>query len=767
MKKYYPNLCSGIIVILMALIIPLGMNAQTPCSDFEIQFLKKNVMACNTDVVFQLTEGGVQPPPNVSNIDLNSTSGFTYSSEYYDMGTGEFTIYGVSVTDYSGYGTFTVTVHHGLGDPCEMTGHIVKCCENVNPDYIIVDEDLNDYTAATSFSGDVFVMMGDVGFQANSYSFTDCDFYLGPDAQMLPQVNAELYFNSCNLDAFCDCRWDRILLAHNSNDLTMEDCSIKGALRAIHATDEVPIEIGDFSKFTNNYLSLYLQNFSGSGPYNGSYLKTDGTTFDITADPDIVYCYDDLQSRVNMSAIWSAVCNGTSDKSIDIFTRQCDNVHIGHESYSPNQFKNTTAFDRTAIAINNSQTFVRNNEFFPVLTNVCSSNSSKVFIGGSAAQGNSFKQGLVHIDQSSAIINRNLFDGADIVFKRPVDLTVATGYTTGSEMLENDFIECAWLADGAGGNITYFRIVNNSFFETQAKMLNLPSNSSLSKKLIFHSNYCETSTTAYPAEIQNCHGVTFANNHLENLRYYTPYAGNALEYVGVRWLSTKDATVSNNYLENFSRGFQVEGDCRNTNVAVGTQFTCNQFVNCYHGFYFSGTSYILNQGSSSKASDNYFNYYYVGGSFPYGAQHEGAVNSSTVLYMREPTSCAAGSKPYSSSYCLDESVGNFSILGNATPIACTMPPDNSAVSNYPNAEGGEPIEVEDQLGLYPNPSSGWVTLKLPENQELSLLRVFDRQGRVVHSIHNPETGIRFNVSDWTPGLYLVKTNGYTAKLMVK
>lgn len=103
------------------------------------------------------------------------------------------------------------------------------------------------------------------------------------------------------------------------------------------------------------------------------------------------------------------------------------------------------------------------------------------------------------------------------------------------------------------------------------------------------------------AIIDQCNFITFANNHIEQLTFYTP--ADLATYNGVWWSDTRDATVSNNYLENCARGFSISGD-NTTNVAgAGTQFTCNEFVNCFHAFYLSNPT-LLNQGSSTSATDN-------------------------------------------------------------------------------------------------------------------------------------------------------------------
>ncbi|WP_417600977.1 T9SS type A sorting domain-containing protein [Owenweeksia hongkongensis] len=717
-------------------------------------------MACDNTAEFEIIhEGGAA-------IDLQSVgvfgapSGFTYSApvSFTPSGLIEFT--NVSITDYKQYGSFMLEVVIN-GEVCYIEGNIVSCCEEFTPDYIVVDEYMNDYVPSGSVSGADILMFGDVYFLTGSFSFDATTIQLGPDAALIPDVGAELSFSTTDLLPFCNCRWDGIHIDDNSNYLSMDRSSITGALRGVNATDEASISLVQ-TDFVNNFISIRANGFNGVGPYNGSYLKVDGCEFDITANPwplpGTLYCYDASLSRVNMNTYWQANCN--PDLVIDVMVRQSDNVHVGHDSYSPNLFKHATSDDKTGVSIDGSQVFIRNSQFSESFTDICSHDQSKVIVGGTPAQATLHVGGNIDITESSLFFNNSYMYDVSFEFTNPWHTTVAPGYDAGSEIAESEINDSRdFLIDGNGNN-SYMRIYDNEFYDSQVLLHNFDQQSN--GRLIFHSNYSEMSTSDFAVEVDQCDGMTFANNHLENLMYYTPYSGTGLLYVGVRWDDSRDATVSNNYLENFSRGFHVQGNNTTNTGGIGTQFTCNEFVNCYYGFYFNSAA-ISNQGSGSKATDNCFNYYYAQAGYPYGPQIAGLVSpGSKSWYIRNPSSCT-GIPPYTSCYCVQDQVSGLDIAStSATPNVCDVPSDKSA-----EIRGKDEKESVSRFDVYPNPAKDVVRIINTKGYENASIGIYNLMGKLVYSAELKQNSVEINISDFEGGLYLIKVGGKTRRLIIQ
>jgi len=60
--------------------------------------------------------------------------------------------------------------------------------------------------------------------------------------------------------------------------------------------------------------------------------------------------------------------------------------------------------------------------------------------------------------------------------------------------------------------------------------------------------------------------------------------------------------------------------------------------------------------------------------------------------------------------------------------------------------------LENQIKLYPNPTSGAITLELG-TLNLDLIRVVDSRGRVVREITACESNCRIDISDAVDGVY--------------
>ena len=68
------------------------------------------------------------------------------------------------------------------------------------------------------------------------------------------------------------------------------------------------------------------------------------------------------------------------------------------------------------------------------------------------------------------------------------------------------------------------------------------------------------------------------------------------------------------------------------------------------------------------------------------------------------------------------------------------------------------------LSLYPNPANGFVTLR---GESLGVVRVFNALGQEVETLTAPGDELRINTARYENGVYLVKVDGQTLRLVVK
>ncbi len=672
-----------------------------------------------------------------------------------------------TIGNYEKYGTFTLIVAIG-GSTCEIVGHIVECCEVLTPDIIAVDEPINNYTTTGNFDNELILIFGDVTFNAGTYDFDNCEIRLGPDAELLPSSSTDITFdNGTSLMPYCPCRWDRILLTGTTTELAMEDASMSGALRGIMATNEAPIELID-SDFDNNLVSVYLNNFSTGGSFNGSYLKVDGCTFDATVAANAI-CYS--SSSVNMSTVYptSAIC---TNPIMDIVVKNSVDVHVGHENYDPNTFENNSGNDKTAIVPDASQVYVRNNLFYDV-TAICSDNDSKLIVGGTMAQGNIIEDCLAFFNESAMFFEENYMSGSSLEFTEPTFEKVATtGYDAGTQFNTNSFYESDLLIDGNGNpHDATLRVYDNTFTFTEVEMIDYPLKISgfapNLRRIVFHSNDMVQDNNATLVKVEDCGYMVFANNSFDNLVYRAP--SNANEYKGVKWKNSVDGVVSNNYFRNFNRAIDVHGDNSGVNHVDGTQFTCNEFVNCYHPFHLNDVT-LEDQGASNKATDNCFQYYYTG-SYPYGDQIAGSLSTGTIdWYMRETTTCNSGFQPFSSCYCLKSAASGVVEVGNATPNVCVTPSNKSAGATVEvtwEDQNKPAIEESDLLTIFPNPSDGKVQVLINSDTLNSKVVIYNSQGQVIKILENLSNQFEFDVSGWSAGVYFIKAQTKVSSLIVK
>ncbi|MCB0597667.1 MAG: T9SS type A sorting domain-containing protein [Lewinellaceae bacterium] len=85
----------------------------------------------------------------------------------------------------------------------------------------------------------------------------------------------------------------------------------------------------------------------------------------------------------------------------------------------------------------------------------------------------------------------------------------------------------------------------------------------------------------------------------------------------------------------------------------------------------------------------------------------------------------------------------------------------------------EPFLTDEALRLYPNPTTGWLTLELTDrNDEIQAIDLYNAQGACLGRLNapRPATAAKFNLGKYPPGLYLlsVKTKkGFLTKMAAR
>jgi hypothetical protein len=96
---------------------------------------------------------------------------------------------------------------------------------------------------------------------------------------------------------------------------------------------------------------------------------------------------------------------------------------------------------------------------------------------------------------------------------------------------------------------------------------------------------------------------------------------------------------------------------------------------------------------------------------------------------------------------------------NGSPL---MPGIKSAQGNTMNVID----DAEGELILYPNPTSGMITLEHPST--VTFIQVFDMVGKLVKNVPVENTEkTEINLSDFPNGIYHVRTQGFTTIKVIK
>jgi hypothetical protein len=87
--------------------------------------------------------------------------------------------------------------------------------------------------------------------------------------------------------------------------------------------------------------------------------------------------------------------------------------------------------------------------------------------------------------------------------------------------------------------------------------------------------------------------------------------------------------------------------------------------------------------------------------------------------------------------------------------------------SHPNV-GLEDLEVGD-FAVYPNPTVGILNIAFSEKDifENRLIEVYSIEGKLIQTVNTNSSVVQLNTYDWTPGLYIVRSEGNSQTVVVK
>ena len=72
---------------------------------------------------------------------------------------------------------------------------------------------------------------------------------------------------------------------------------------------------------------------------------------------------------------------------------------------------------------------------------------------------------------------------------------------------------------------------------------------------------------------------------------------------------------------------------------------------------------------------------------------------------------------------------------------------------------------EESFTLYPNPNNGTFSIEMPE--ENNQVIIFDLTGKVLYQNDEAPSFLNIRLDNVSPGMYLLKTNNTTRKIIIK
>lgn len=736
--------------------------------------VEKNQLSCDDNATYTIDNY----QGNLVSAQPVGATGFSWGNFTFDPAQGTFTFQQVSYSNYQGFGSFEVELILG-GQSVIVSGKVAECCQQISYDYLYIDEPIQ----TLPYQNATIITFGTCTFQ-NTTTLDFCTVYSGVDAVLDFNNGAEtIADNSTLFTRFCNPAWDQIRLDNSSQKMVLSASTVEESIRGVHSSSNGEVEAVN-AQFVNNIVSLYVENHQSlaNPPYQGSFIKFSGCQIDFTR-PMNTYNID-AASPIDPGNFFPGSCSLLPSKSQGgsvqpIYVGASDQVNIGQDNYSTNTIHGETSTDEVALVVDQSQVFIENNTIKASADlSLCSSNNSKVNVGGStSAHGNNLESDI-ELSNSSLYVENNTIGlssaklQATITEVEYTDPNSSANVKTGGEIINNTFQgsssqQNSFIVKQNSQN-SYLRVYNNDFNEVEAEIsdFKIDANDN-TKRAIFHTNDLDfTGNSALAVEINNCKGMTFADNTITGMG--SDFDGTT-DKMGIKWIDTEDVTFYGNFIEEWNRGLQLEGDNSNT------QLECNEFQNNYYSIFLNDAT-ISDQGSPSLSSENLFLFFYAPSSNPYSFRISGSTSQTdNSTWYVSPSDCTPPQNGTRNARCIepiDPLISNLISQNNPNPVnGCSKSISSTKISTDNFAEihtTDSDLDHTDShssstIEIFPNPFNSRLGI---ENIKKGVsIEILSLSGQVIIKKIAEDKVISLNLVSLEPGIYIIRVGEFNRRII--
>jgi hypothetical protein len=705
---------------------------------------------CNGDFTFTINDF------DPTNMNYSYTLNGLQATGHFD-GNGGFTVGQLEFTSTLGMATVTITATNQSSNCTKSQTFTVYDCCNAQPNSVAVLNDAftkyNQGTAGMDYS-----IYGSVTLDDN-YTFTDCHFYLQPDAELVALADLTIEFINCTFEACTDYKWDRIHNPWPTTSLTFTDCQITEGLRALHTENDAQLSLNG-TLFADNTLSQLVHSYTSS-----TSLSWQGNTYNMY--PLNLYTQQHPLSAIAMGSILNLTNYNVVGIKFDEaqnfilansntfwadFSVSFDNyLHVWLTQNSTGSIDGNTFNEGMNMYIEQASTAIITNNTFQ------KSAQANGAPGGIYAHGSTVTVG----DENATSTSNYMYDGASVRIEEPVQTEIYHNIISHNTLSEAVKVTAASTISSRT-RIQYNEITAKTCILLQNLFSNWQSSSNQKVYVNFNDLYpTKTSNTTGNGNIAtgvsayNCEGVSIGENtitHVYTTGVTLPNATNNYQSVGIQLTNSRNAFVGCNEISYAGRGLSLSGNVKKdtwNTLANGhpVNFQSNEFNGNYHGIYLEIGSQIPHFGEATLAADNRW-LQAIG--FNTGRRvQDDRVNINPTDYFDYYFS---GSALYSNPNYPEETLQNYSHLFEkitvANPQCSIVVPSNKRIETEDS--------FNDQLIIYPNPTSDmlWITINssIPTHQ----IAIYTITGQLIWIESNPDNQIGINVVDWPKGVYVVR-----------
>lgn len=719
-----------------------GLRAQTFASDVQA--------LCGNDLEYQLDPYH----GNLTKASVLSTSGVNITSFRADPATGIFTFTSVSLTNYKGFGTITVKFTLGR-NTYEVELKVIECC--VNPmtyDHIFIDETI----PSGSYTGIVF--MYGTNTVAGSVTFDMAEVKLATDAEIVVPSGTELIVDQSDLTKLCEYAWDRIYVEDNQAAVEFISSTLSESLRGVYTEDGGQVSASS-TVFSNNVMSLYINNHNGSGPYSGSYIEYNNCDFTFSRFMTPMNIHS--SSPINMQNYLNQTCETGADV-LHVLIENSSGVKLGDQSLTNNEFFNGSGYgaDMSMINMQASEVYVQNNLIYDGTVSNCAQNGSELICGGANIADGNTVEGIMEIEASASWIEKNTIKG-DMNITNPTNNLVSGTYT-GTNVLDNDFVTTGTQNVIVSNNNTarQVRFINNDFDRYTLSVAGI--DGTVNNRLIVNDNTFSSLNSISVltfVDIENCNNLVVGNNTIDNYSGYSP-AGTAPFRKGIVLDDATDAEVYLNTLKRMDYGIEVSGDASNMKLY------CNTIETYYNGIFLNSPTSFPDQGDASNGSDNKWDFRPSGSS-----TIAGAVSPAITFYWRPFQGATTDPEPNiwnpNGIGISATGVSEFETSPTVNTLCNVSVPNFKRGVNNESSEDSVIAKVEEQnntiVQIFPNPGQDVLKINFSNTPGPDYVKVFNSSGQYLFNLDILNQENQFNISGLPSGIYFLQVGSTRHRLL--